>query len=240
MVLGWSNAITGLPAAVGTNRTTAVLALTSTTGVTNATLLQYQMGQSAPQVQDATNTAAGGALTPGSGLNQFTTNSTLSFTNLAGSTVPVLSLAPMDGCTNFVAALASNSWFTFTLTVGSGVTSLDITNLTFNAAKGGSSGGARGYGVYVTTPTTTNELVRGATDLATIRPTSAWQVVDLAGFASLQNLTAGQVVTFKIPTYTPSSGSTLILDDVTVNGVSTFGTIPSYSGANAVYFRVRQ
>jgi hypothetical protein len=177
-------------------------------------LLQYQMGQLGPQTQDAINTAAGGDLTAGSGMFQFNYTSTLT---LNGSIVPVLTLAPINGSTTLSLALANQSWFRFNLTVGSSVTDLDLTSLTLNAARGG-AGIPRGYGVLVTTPTTSNEQVQGATDLTTARPNSVLQNIDLSGFTSLQNLTAGQVVTFEIPVYSPLSTSTLIFDDITVNG----------------------
>ena len=179
-----------------------------------ATLLQYQMGTNSAQIQDPINTAAGSILTPGIGMSLFNTNSTLT---LNGSVVPTMALAPINGSTTLSLALANQSWFTFNLTVGSSVTDLDLTSLTLNAARGG-AGTPRGYGVLVTTPTTSNEQVQGATDLTTARPNSVLQNIDLSGFTSLQNLTAGQVVTFEIPVYSPLSTSTLIFDDITVNG----------------------
>jgi hypothetical protein len=179
-----------------------------------ATVLQYQMGQLGPQVQDPINGAAGGDLTAASGMSLFNYTSTLT---LNGSVVPVLALAPINDSTNLTTALANQSWFTFNLTVGSGVGDLDLTSLTFNAARGG-AGTPRGYGLLVTTPTTSNESVQGATDLTTARPNSVLQSIDLSGIGSLQNLVSGQVVTFEIPIYSPASSSTVIFDDLTVNG----------------------
>lgn len=112
---------------------------------------------------------------------------------------------------------------------------LDLTSLTFNAARGG-AGTPRGYGLLVTTPTTLNEPLQGATDLTTARPNSVLQSIDLSGIGSLQNLVAGQVVTFEIPIYSPVSTSTLILDDLTVNGNVTVvpePTIISLAGLGA-------
>lgn len=83
-----------------------------------ATVLQYQMGQPGPQVQDAVNGAAGGDLTAASGISLFNYTSTLT---LNGSVVPVLTLGPINDSTNLSTALANQSWFTFNLTVGSGV-----------------------------------------------------------------------------------------------------------------------
>jgi hypothetical protein len=231
----WQNIVTNIPATAGTNKTSVTLNL-GPNPVTNI-ILQYQLGTNVAQIQNATNTAAGGILTPGLGMSLFNTNSTLT---LNGSTVPVLAFAPVNDSTNLSTALANNAWFTFTLTVGSSVTDLDVTNLTFNAARGG-AGTPRGYGVYVTTPTTTDELVRGATDLTTARPNSVLQIIDLSSVASLQNLIAGQLVTFKIPVYSPTNTSTLIFDDITVKGnVSPTPTPsnPPYVGAGQLFFRV--
>jgi len=232
----WQNVVTNIPAAAVTNKTS--LALNLAAPPVSKIILQYQMGTNTAQIQNAITTAAGGILTPASGLASFNTNSTLT---LNGSAIPVLSFAPINGCTNLSDAVASNAWFTFTFTVGSGVTDLDVTNLTFNAAKGGSAGTARGYGVYVTTPTTTDELVQDTTDLSTARPNSVLQIINLAGFASLQNLTAGQIATFKIPVYAPTSTSTLIFDDITLSGNVAPPPVPAnppYVGASQLFFRV--
>jgi hypothetical protein len=192
-----------------------------------ATLLQYQMGTNSAQIQDAINTAAGGVLTPGIGMSLFNTNALTQTLN--GSVAPTLALAPINGSTTFALAVANQSWFTFNLTVGSGVADLDLTSLTFNSGRGG-AGTPRGFGVFVTTPTTTDEAVQGATDLTTARPANIVQNIDLSLFTSLQNLTAGQVVSFKIPVYSLTSTSTLIFDDITVNGNLTLVPEPAAAG----------
>jgi hypothetical protein len=199
-------------------------------------LIRYAMGQSAPQIQDPANTAAGGDLTPGAGLNSFRTNQT----GLNYGSDPVLLLNFLVDGTNLTAAIDNTNWFSFDLTVGSNVTDLDLTSLEFNAARGGSTT-PRGYGVYVTTPTTTDEEVRGATDLLTQRPTWDFQNVPLLSVASLQNLTAGQVVTFTIPCYSPTNTGSLEFDDIRVKGkVTPLVNPPPYVGASSLYFRIRQ
>ena len=193
---------------------TGILAVVFSIASSNAVeLLKYQMGQVGPQIQDPVNGAAGGNLIAASGLASFNVFSTQT---LNGSALSTLSLAPINGTADFAAAMTNQSWFTFTLTVGPGVTDLDLTTLSFNSGKGGAS--VRGFGLLVTTPTTTDETVQGSTTFDSVRPTNIVQTISLASVASLQNLTPGQVVTFKIPIFTPAASSTVILDDITVSG----------------------
>jgi aryl-phospho-beta-D-glucosidase BglC (GH1 family) len=232
-LLTWSNLVTGIPA-VGPN-TSALLNLQGDSTGANDLLVQYQMGQAGPQIQNATNTLAGGNLTKGSGLNLFDPNSSILY-----PTAPSLAVTFNIASTNLSQALANSAWFTFTVTVGSNVLDLDLASLTFNAARGG-GGVPRGYAVLVTTPTTTDQPVQGDTQLTTQR--TDWgplQNINLASFTSLQNLTAGQTVTFKIPVYSPSTTSSLDFDNITVSGKSTFGNALANTSANPIYFRVRQ
>jgi hypothetical protein len=90
------------------------------------------------------------------------------------------------------------------------------------------------------TPTTTDELVQGATDFASVRPTWSPQSIDLSGFASLQNLTNGQAVTFKIAVYTPATASSVEFDDITVKGNVSPGLLPPYAGGDKLFLRVKQ
>jgi aryl-phospho-beta-D-glucosidase BglC (GH1 family) len=233
-LLSWSNLVSEIPATAGTD-TAVVLDLTSATTGTNDVLVQYQMGQLSPQIQDPLNTLAGGNLTKGSGINLFDPNS-----GIAYPTAPSLAVTFTVASTNLNAAMTNSAWFTLTLTVGANVLDLDLKNLTFTAARGG-SGVPRGFAVTVTTPTTTEQPVQGDTQLTTQR--TDWgplQNVDLASFASLQNLTAGQTVTFKIPVYSPSTVSSLDFDNITVTGQSTFGSALANVGNQPVFFRVRQ
>ena len=193
------------------------------------------MGQAGPQIQDALNTAAGGNLIKGSGINLFDPTSTILY-----STAPSLAVTFNSATTNLAAALGNNSYFTFTLTAGSNVTDLDLNSLTFNAARGG-GGVPRGFAVLVTTPTTSDQQVQGDTQLTTQR--TDWgplQNINLSSFASLQNLTAGQTVTFKIPVYSPATNNSLDFDNIAIYGKSSFGSPIANGAAQAVCFRVRQ
>jgi autotransporter-associated beta strand protein len=235
LLTGWSIAETDIPAPAGTNSMTHALSLTQPAVSTNVTLAQYQMGTTNAQIQDATTLMAAGSLFPASGVSLFNANATV----LGYSSGPVLQVTANVLGADLATAVANQTWFTFTLTVGTNVTDLDLTSLSFNAARGGAAG-PRGYGVYVTTPTTTDEAVQGATDVATARPTWSLQTINLSGLASLQNLTSGQVVTFKIPFYAPAAASSLEFDDITVKGNISPGLLPTYAGGDKLFLRVKQ
>lgn len=196
-------------------------------------LLRYEMGQRAPQLQNAAKTGSGSELTPGDGLALFDVNFN------AYESAPSLQLNFKNATTNLSAALENQSHLSFTFQVGSNVTDLDLTGLSFNIARGGSST-PRGYGVYVTTPTTTDELVQLATAVNSVRPDWTPHFINLTGFSSLQNLTAGQTVTFKIPVYSPSTGSSLEFDDITLRGHVTPVPQPDYVDAEQLFLRVRE
>jgi hypothetical protein len=181
-------------------------------------LLQYRMGVVTAQIQDAVNTAAGGAITTGT-VGTFNINSSPAFASSSGT--PSMLIAGGTGSTNLTEALANSSWFTFGLTVGSSVADIDLTSLTFYATRAGTSID-RGFALYVTTPTTTDQQVQGATLVPTQSTTAPdFFNIDLSSFGSLQNLSAGQVVTFKIPVFTPLTSATIRIDDITVNGLVT-------------------
>jgi aryl-phospho-beta-D-glucosidase BglC (GH1 family) len=230
----WSDFVANIPA-VGTN-TSCVLNLASSSTGTNDLLVQYQMGQAGPQIQDATNGVAGGNLTAGSGATLCNVNATVS-PNYASQ--PELQVGFSTAGTDLATAVANQTWFKFTLTAGQKVADLDLARLSFNAARGGTNA-PRGFGVYVTTPTTTNELVQGATDVQAQRATWGTYSIDLTGISSLGNLTNGQAVTFKIPVYSPSTISSLDFDNLAIYGKSTFVGNRAVNGAQNVFFRVRQ
>jgi hypothetical protein len=231
-LMNWSNLATDIAAAADTNKTSVLLDLSGASAGTNAILAQYQMGTNAAQIQSTTSTVAASNLTAGLGLNVFNAN-------FGGSylTAPDLTVAFNVAGADLATAIANTNLFTFTLTVGSNVTDLDLTSLSFNAARGG-TGVPRGYGVLVNTPTTTDELVQGATDLMTVRPFWSAQNISLTGIASLQNLIAGQTITFTIPVYAPATANSLEFDDITVKGNVFPAPIPSYVGAPRLYLRV--
>jgi autotransporter-associated beta strand protein len=232
----WNNIQANIAGAAGTNLTTLLLTTVVPATSSNYSLVQYAMGSANAQVQDAVKTMSAGALTAGTGVSLF--NSTALVTpNYPAE--PQLQVTAVNNGIDLASAIANQTWFTFTLTVGSGVTDLDLTSLSFNCGRGGASA-PRGFGVYVTTPTTTDEEVVGATDVPTARPLYTAYNLNLAGLASLQNLTAGQVVTFKIPFYAPAAASSLEFDDLTVSGNVSPGIGAPYVGANPLFLRIKQ
>ncbi len=232
----WSVLQTDIAADATTNFTTAVLDLSGAGSGAGLVLAQYQMGSENAQIQDAENLVAAGPLTQGAGLNLFNVAANVS-PNYGSA--PVLQAGFPNAGPDLASALANEAWFTFSLTVGANVTDLDLTSLTFNGARGGGAA-PRGYAVYVTTPTSTDEEVQGATNFATQRPTWSFETVNLSGLASLQNLTAGQVVTFKIPIFAPSPGQSVEFDDLTIMGNVSPGPLPPYAGAQQLFLRIKE
>jgi hypothetical protein len=227
----WNALATNLAAATNATETTTQLDLSGR--ILDAMLLQYQMGALTPQVQNEQTTAAGGALTKGAGLNSFDVD----YANYVST--PVLTVNFNAAQSTLTAALAANAWLTFTLKVGSSVSDLDLTSLTFNVAKGGTSS-PRGYAVYVTTPTSSFAAVQTATDVTAVRPDwGSLQTINLSATAGLQNLTAGQLVTFCVPVYSPAATSSLEFDDITVRGNLTPLPLPPYASTNRLFLRVR-
>jgi autotransporter-associated beta strand protein len=234
-LLNWAVAQANIPANGVTNSTTLILNTGVPVTSSNYTLVQYQMGTTNAQIQDATNTMAAGPLTRGLGISgTWFPEATLGY---AGA--PVLQVSGIDTSTSLAASFANQAWFTFDLTVGTNVTDLDLTSLSLNAARGGGAT-PRGFGVYVTTPTTTDELVQGALDIPTARPTWTPYAINLSGIPSLQSLTNGQVVTFKIVVYMPVAANSLEMDDITVRGNLSPGLPPPYMGADKLFLRVRR
>jgi hypothetical protein len=217
-----------------TNSTVHALSIIQPAVGTNITLAQYRLGTGNAQIQDAGSLMAAGSLQFGSGVSLSNVTAILGY-----SSDPVLQVTANILGADLATAFANQTWITLTLTVGTNVTDLDLTSLTFNAARGGAAT-PRGYGVYVTTPTTTDEPVQGTTDVATARPTWSLQNINLTGIASLQNLTAGQVVTFNIPFYAPAAASSLEFDDFTVRGNISPGPLPGYAGGDKLFLRIKQ
>jgi hypothetical protein len=226
----WGRFATNIPASFGSN-TTVNLSTADPNSGNDFVLLQYQMGQLGPQIQDAARTAAGTYLTPGTGLALFDVNFS------PYNTSPALIANFVATNADVATALANNSLFTFDLIVGTNITDLDLTSLDFNSARGGGAT-PRGFAVYVTTPTSTNQLVQSAVTLNTVRPNWEAKSITLSNISSLQNLTAGQVIRFTIPLFTPSPGSSIELDDLTVRGAIVPRPTPAYVEANQLYLRV--
>lgn len=234
----WSIAQANIAGTAGTNLTSLLLSTVVPGTSANYTLVQYQMGTADAQVQNAVKTMAAGTLTAGLGVNLFNANAavTPTYTNPAP---PQLQVTALNLGADLATAVANQTWFTFTLTVGSGVTNLGLTSLAFSCGRGGAAT-PRGFGVYVTTPTTTDQVVQGATDVPTARPEYTAYNIGLTGLSSLQNLTAGQVVTFKIPFYAPAAASSLEFDDITVKGNVSPGVPAGYVGLNPLFLRIKQ
>lgn len=231
----WFVVLENVPGNSVTNNTTQLLNLSAPASSPNVTLVQYQMGSADAQIQDAGGLMAAGPLTPGAGLGLFALSASLGY-----ASDPVLQVNyNTTGTTNLAQAIANNSYFSFTLTVGANLTDLDLTSLTFNGARGGGAT-PRGYGVDVILPDTSVVQVKGETAFATQRPTWSPQSIDLSGVTGLQNLTAGQQVTFRIYHFSPTTGNSSEYDDITVKGNISPGLVPPYAGADKLFLRVIQ
>jgi len=233
----WNTLLPNIPANAVTNTTTQILDVSATAPGLGVTVAKYEMGVEDAQIQNSTNMVLAGPLTRGPGIS----GTWFIAAQLGYPNSPCLQVSGIDGSTSLAAAFANQAWFTFELTVGTDVTDLDLTSLTFNGARGGGAT-PRGYGVYVTTPTTTDELVRGATDFTSQRATYTAQTIDLSKFPSLQNLTNSQVVTFKMVIYSPVAANSVEVDDIAVNANITPspGGPPPYVGADRLFLRVKQ
>ena len=235
----WSTLQANIPCSTSTNTTTASVDNSGSSAGLNNTLVVYQMGTPTAQIQNAGNTMAAGDLIGGPGFTGLTLFNPNANVGPAYASAPELQASPPNATTTLDLAVANSSWFTFSLTVGTNLTDLDLTSLSFNGARGGGAS-PRGYGVYVTTPTTTDELVKGSTAFITQRPVWDPQNISLAGLSSLQNLTAGQVITFKIAVFAPASANSVEFDDITVKGSVTPAPLPPYVGSGAMFLRMVQ
>jgi len=228
----WAGFPTNVGAGAGLSTTVNLSTLDPVVG-DEFVLLQHQMGPSSPQIQDAAKTATGSAITAGGGINSFTTE----FDQYASS--PALLANFVSVTPDVLTALSNDSVIYFDLTVGSNVTDLDLTSISFNAARGGSAT-PRGLAVYVTTPTSTNEFVQTITNINAVRPSWESQLVALSGVSSLQHLSAGQVVHFALPIFSPDTINSVELDDLTIRGMVSPRPSPAYVGADELYLRVRE
>ena len=112
-------------------------------------LLRYDMTNSAPSFDDPVNKVAGRSLQVGTGVGTFTLAAPLPY-----ASAPVCQVSPAAGLlplANALAALAANCMLVFDFQVGWGVASVDLTDLTFDIARGGANTN-RGFGVFITTP----------------------------------------------------------------------------------------
>jgi hypothetical protein len=179
-----------------------------------AVILQYQGGQAGPQTE---NFASGGDITAGSDAS-VTVNSTVG----SYPSAPVIQLDPNSGSSNPSDAVDSGRFFSFTLTVNANVVDLDLDEFNLLAARGGSSQRDMGifYQVNGSPSTVSSSAIVANENLGTQRSTFTSYDYDLTGFGDLQNLIAGDVVTFYI---SEDNAFTIETDNITVEGT---GVIP--------------
>jgi hypothetical protein len=125
---------------------------------------------------------------------------------------PVLRIDPGAGSTNAAQAVMNGTYFEFTLTADDGFL-LDLDNLMFGAARGG-SGTPRGWVVRSSVDGFANNIATA--DITTARPDLKLYTVDLSAPA-YTDLTE---ITFRIYSYAPAAGNSVEYVDVTVNGFS--------------------
>ncbi len=171
------------------------------------------------------------AVTPNSGYSLFAAQNSSNDTGLSayGTNQPVLRLSRVGESTSLTTALGNGSYFSITLTPA---TTLSLTSLTFNAARGGDSANrglaifsnAAGFDVSNASSFTESDAAFYVQHFPVQRdfvPAGASFSVDLSAEA-YQNLTAS--VTFYFYTFTPGSGSSMEIDNIV------FMAIPEPSG----------
>lgn len=174
-------------------------------------------GSASPSTQGTGFTASD--ITAGVGLAAFAPNEVLGY-----ASAPVLRVNPLNGTTSLDAAVTADSYIEFTVTPD---TVLDLDTLEFDIARGGGSQ-PRGWGIRSSVDGFTSNV--DTADVPTQRPNFTNVSVDLSG-AEFQNLTSP--VTFRIYVYTPSSGSSLEFDNITLNPKSYDQTLEiTVDGAN--------
>jgi len=132
-------------------------------------LVQYTItGNSLNTTTNATG-IAGGTLTNAS-LNTFVANS------LGYTTDPEIRAVPPNSTTTSSTAVTNNSYFSFSVTPTN--LEMDLTSLTFNAARGGSST-TRGYVVRSSIDSYASNIATA--NLNTVRPTWTAVSIDLSG-----------------------------------------------------------
>lgn len=171
-------------------------------------LVQYNFTASSLDTTTNATGIAGGTMADGGSLTAFVVNTSFSY-----STSPVLRTNPASGTTNASTAVSTNSYFEFSVTPTN--LEMDLTSLTFKAARGGSAtprgwvlrSSIDSYGENISTDT-----------LTTQRTTFRDYTVDLSG-ANFQNLTSA--ITFRLYIYTQSTSLSVEWDNITVNGTTT-------------------
>ncbi len=187
-----------------------MIGLTATAGA--AVFAQYTFPTNqGPPAGNINPTISGTGLTV-SPITNGATNTYEVSSNGYGSS-PELRVGPQS--TTLPGAVTANSYVQFTLTPDGG-NQLNLTNLTLNAARGGGET-PRGWGLRSSLDGYASNI-SGPNDIPTQRPTWTGYNIDLSG-AQFQGLTAA--ITFRVYFYSPATGSTVEMDDITVNGTVT-------------------
>lgn len=162
--------------------------------------------------RDATTVASNvtaGAITDAPKVNNNATVVLARTTGVDYPTEPVLSVARA----NFnESSVPENVFFTFSVAPTSGY-ELDLSSLTFNAARGGGAT-PRTYDIRTSLDGFATSLT-GVVELLTARPTFTPVSVDLSG-TQFQNLTLP--LTFQVRIFTPTVLQNIDFDDITING----------------------
>lgn len=182
----------------------SILLLLLTATANAEVIVQYDGTLFTPSTQ-ATN-ISGGTMT-----NASMTNLTKGGSTYTSS--PIYFLFPASGATSSSTAVSTSSYFSFSVTPTD--LEMDLTSLTFDAARGG-SGTPRGYVLRSSIDSYANNITTAS--IGTVRPTFTSFTIDLSG-ASYQNLTSA--VTFRIYAYSPGTTSTVDMDTITLNGTLT-------------------
>jgi hypothetical protein len=125
---------------------------------------------------------------------------------------PVLRIDPGAGSATPAQAVANGTYFEFTVAADDGFF-LDLDNLMFGAARGG-SGTPRGWVLRSSVDGFANNIATA--DITTVRPDLKLYTIDLSD-AAYTDLTE---ITFRIYSYVPAGGQSVEYVDVTVNGYS--------------------
>ncbi len=136
------------------------------------------------------------------------------------ATAPVLTLDPVGGSTNPTVAFNNGRLFFVDMTVSGSTTDLDLTDFSIDAAKNGAS--SRNFGVFFQVDTGSGfgsaTAIVASQALTATRNSIASYTYDLTGFASLQDLTAGNVVRFSVSMDNDFSAS---FDNLVIEGTGT-------------------
>jgi len=126
-------------------------------------------------------------------------------------TEPVLRVDPLGGANSAAAAVANSVYFSFAIAPEAGKT-LGLTNLTFDAARGGGAT-PRGWALRSSVDGFAADI--SSADIPTQRQTFTPYDISL-GDPQYQGLSSS--VEFRFYVYSPSSGSTVEFDNITLNG----------------------